>query len=93
MTFETSLKVTWSLFTLCCDLLKSITMNLSILILNKLIFVHVMYVRLVVYLLKKKIVRRRIARGSLELFHLKNDNPLSFYSSLCVLCILSVCGH
>lgn len=29
-------------------------MNLSILILNELIFVHVMYVRLVVYLLKKK---------------------------------------
>lgn len=53
MTFETSLKVTKSLFTLCCDLLKSITMNLSILIPNnKLIFVHVMYVRLVVYLLK-----------------------------------------
>lgn len=52
MTFETSLEVTWSLFTLCCDLLKSITMNLSILILNELIFVHVTYVRLVVYLLK-----------------------------------------
>lgn len=51
MTFETSLKVTRSLFTLCCDLLKSITMNLSILILNE--FVHVMYVRLVVYLLKE----------------------------------------